>query len=212
MKTDIDEQKATLAERRTEEILRSARRIFAQNGYRCTKIEQIADDLSIGKGTLYRYFTDKKSLFLAVYAQGMIELSKTISAKVDPISNPPEKIAAAVRTYFGFFDKNKELIEIMMQVRSEFKEDYRQIYLERYSDYIVKIQTNLQNGIKMGLFREMDVEKTADTISATLQGVLQGFYIREFSEVKSDIESSAESLIERAEAVTSLLLNGLFKK
>ena len=95
-----------------------------------------------------------------------------------------------------------------MQVRSEFKEDYRRVSLALYADYIVRIQDNLRNGIKMGNFRDLDVEKTAETISATLHGVLQSFYIREFSSEGQQ----KQSLTDRTEAVTALLLEGLLKR
>ena len=233
MNTDTEEnRKAQLVKRRKEQILAAASRIFAQNGFRRTKIEEIADYLTVGKGTLYKYFKDKKSLFLAVFEQGISRLRQAIGTKVEPITDPPQKIAAAVRTYFEFFDNNRELIEIMMQVRSEFKDDYRRIFLAIYGDYIVKIQENLRNGIKSGIFRQLDVEKTAEAISATLQGVLQSFYVRQFgpetpivdAEKSVSVDSDylkdnkaarrppqqRELLADRADAVTKLLLQGLF--
>ena len=210
MSVDIEDKKAQLVHRREEEILAAAKRIFAQNGFRRTKIDQIAEELNVGKGTIYRYFKDKKSLFLAVFEQGMARLSQTIKDNVAPITNPQIKVATAVRTYFEFFENDRQLIEILMQVRSEFKDDYRRVFLTLYSDYIVRIQENLRNGVKMGVFRELDVEKTAEAMSAALQGVLQGFYIREFGQ---EIETSnPEKLTNRTEAVTALLLEGLLKR
>lgn len=220
MQADIEseDKKAVLIHERKEQILAAAKVIFAQNGYRCTKIEQISDYLNIGKGTIYRYFDDKKSLFLAVFEHGMKQMHTRIRILVEPISDPSLKIAAAVKNYFEFFDNDQELIEIQMQVRSEFKEEFKQSYIALYSDYIVKIQENLLNGINMGVFREeMDVEKTAETISATLQGVLQSFYVREFEIGKQGDEKSADGgekqrLRSRTDAVTALLLGGILKR
>jgi len=210
MSVDTEDKKAQLVHHREEEILAAAKRIFAQNGFRRTKIDQIAEELNVGKGTIYRYFKDKKSLFLAVFEQGMASLSQTIKDNVAPITDPQIKVAAAVRTYFEFFENDRQLIEILMQVRSEFKDDYRRVFLALYSDYIIRIQENLRNGVKIGVFRELDVEKTAEAMSAALQGVLQGFYIREFGQ---EIETSnPEKLTNRTEAVTALLLEGLLKR
>lgn len=234
MNTDAENKKVQLVEQRNEQILAAAKRIFAQNGFRCTKIDQIAEFLNVGKGTLYRYFKDKRSLFLAVFEQGVGRLLKTIKANVEPITDPRCKLATAVKTYFEFFENDRELIEIIMQVRSEFKDDYRRVFLATYSDYIVKIQENLRTGIRTGVFRELDIEKTAEAISATLQGVLQSFYVREFGPekmiTKTEKEVAAsynsieldngfsqpgqkkESLTDRTEAVTALLLEGLLKR
>jgi AcrR family transcriptional regulator len=206
----IEDKKTQLVHRREEEILAAAKRIFAQNGFRRTKIDQLAEELNVGKGTIYRYFEDKKSLFLAVFEHGMAQLQEKFRANVHSITDPQTKVETAVRTYFGFFDNDRELIEILMQVRSEFKDEYRRVFLAMYSDYIVRIQENLRNGIKMGVFRDLDVEKTAEAMSAVLQGVLQSFYVREFG---PEIETSnPEKLTNRTEAVTALLLEGLLKR
>ena len=219
MNNQNNEKKANLINFRKDQILAAAKRIFAQKGFRRTKIDEIAEYLNLGKGTLYRYFKDKKSLFLAIFEQGLSELRQTIFDNVEPITDPRERIVAAVKTYFSFFDNDREHIEIMMQVRSEFKEDYWRISMAVYSDYIVRIQENLRKGIKIGVFRELDIEKTAEAISATLQGTLQGFYVREFAADSAvpDDKSAAGSasqkqlLTDRTEAVTKLLLSGLLK-
>jgi AcrR family transcriptional regulator len=236
MNTDTEDKKAQLIKHRREQILTAASHIFAQNGFRRTRIEEIAYYLTVGKGTLYKYFKDKKSLFLAVFEQGVSHLRQAISTNVEPITDPQRKIAAAVRTYFEFFDNNRELVEIMMQVRSEFKDDYRRIFLATYGDYIVKIQENLRNGIKSGVFRQLDVEKTAEAMSATLQGLLQSFYVRQFGPETETLSVDAEKptpansgylkgnqaerqpgwqrelLTDRIDAVTELFLEGCLLK
>jgi hypothetical protein len=116
--------------------------------------------------------------------------------------------------YFAFFDADKELIEITMQVRSEFKDDYSRLFMALHNNYIVKIQENLRNGISTGIFRELDVERTAEAMSATLQGVLQTFYIKEFkgdSIAQGPVEQRV-SLSGMAEAVTTLLVEGVLKR
>ena len=200
----MDDKKAQLVEKRHEQILTAAKHLFARNGFRRTQIDDIANSITIGKGTIYRYFKDKKSLFLAVFEQGIACLRLAMDS-IYSIADPRQRIAAAVKTYFEFFDNDREFIELMMQVRSEFKDDYRRIFLAVYSDYIVKIQNDLSAGVQMGVFREMNVEKTADAISAALQGILQSFYIREFG-------SGTESLTDKTNAVTALLLDGLLKR
>ena len=124
--------KAQLFEKRCREIIDAARHVFAGKGFRCTKIDDIAAYLTVGKGTIYRYFNDKEALFIEVYEDGMRQLRDTVQSRVDPVANPADKIRSAVKTYFEFFDANPELVEISMQVRSEFKDDYQRVFLELY--------------------------------------------------------------------------------
>lgn len=229
--SDMEKKKAELTQRRRDEILAAARSIFAQYGYRLTRIDRIADSLSIGKGTIYRYFKDKKALLIAVFEQGIGHLQQTMRSKTKEAPDPAKRVAAAVKTYFEFFEKNRELIEIDMQVRSEFRDEHKQLALILYKDYITRIQNNLREGIEKGIFRPMDVERTAEVISATLQGVLMGFYLRKLApdtkapglekhvatasdDVKYTVADDGSSqkqdlLTDRIGAVTDLLLRGL---
>lgn len=47
-------------------ILASALHVFSRNGYVESKMEDIARDASVNTATVYRHFSDKKTLFLAV--------------------------------------------------------------------------------------------------------------------------------------------------
>jgi AcrR family transcriptional regulator len=186
-------------QQRREQIIAAAKRIFARDGYRRTSIDHIVDDLGVGKGTAYRYFENKKALFLAVFETGMQHLRNTIRSKVDIVEDPDKRIETAIRTFLEFFGKDKELIEIMMQVRSEFRDYYMAYYRQTYSEYIVNIQTTLRQGVEINQFRALDIEKTADAMSDILSGTLQSFYAKQEQGL----------LIDRAEAIIALILNGV---
>jgi AcrR family transcriptional regulator len=52
-----------LGARRRQEILDAAARLFAKHGYSQTDTQVIADELQVGKGTIYRYFPSKGRSF-----------------------------------------------------------------------------------------------------------------------------------------------------
>ncbi|MFB5675080.1 TetR/AcrR family transcriptional regulator [Paenibacillus terreus] len=49
-----------------EKILQSAIRLFAEKGYQATSIQDIADDCSIAKGSLYKHFGSKEELYISI--------------------------------------------------------------------------------------------------------------------------------------------------
>jgi AcrR family transcriptional regulator len=63
-------------------ILDKARIIFEKKGYYETSIEEIAQSLSIGKGTIYRHFGNKLMLFFSVVLN-IFEDSKNVIEKID---------------------------------------------------------------------------------------------------------------------------------
>lgn len=59
---------------RPAEIIEAATEIFIRAGYAAANLDDVARQAGIAKGTLYRYFADKQSLFRAVVQQA-IELN-----------------------------------------------------------------------------------------------------------------------------------------
>src|SRR3972149_4548722 len=54
------------AEVRRDQLLQAALRVFARAGYRSTGTLDIAREAGVGEPTIYRYFADKKDLYLDV--------------------------------------------------------------------------------------------------------------------------------------------------
>src|ERR1700683_1762990 len=73
---------ARLPERRREEILDAAAKLFAQHGYRNTDMEYVAAARDIAKGTIYRYFASKEELFFAAADRGMRRAGDFVDASV----------------------------------------------------------------------------------------------------------------------------------
>jgi AcrR family transcriptional regulator len=51
---------------RTHELLEAALQVFARNGYRNTRLEEVAEAAGVTKGTIYHYFDTKEELLLSV--------------------------------------------------------------------------------------------------------------------------------------------------
>ncbi|MDQ0206843.1 TetR/AcrR family transcriptional regulator [Alkalicoccobacillus murimartini] len=52
---------------RRQDVIESAHQVFSEKGYRAASIQNILDRSSISKGTLYKYFTSKSDIILAVF-------------------------------------------------------------------------------------------------------------------------------------------------
>jgi AcrR family transcriptional regulator len=64
-------------EKKRSEIVRAASKVFAEKGYAAAQIADIAAELGIGHGTVYRYFRDKRHVLDEVidYAIGRVAAS-----------------------------------------------------------------------------------------------------------------------------------------
>jgi AcrR family transcriptional regulator len=54
------------SEARARQILECAKRVFAQRGFHAANISHICEEAGIGRGTLYQYFANKRSVLTAI--------------------------------------------------------------------------------------------------------------------------------------------------
>ncbi|HTR02476.1 MAG TPA: helix-turn-helix domain-containing protein [Thermoanaerobaculia bacterium] len=78
------------AEAKRARILDTSMRQFAERGYHATRIEDVATELSIAKGSVFQHFGSKEGLFLAGYKKAVTSFPAWLEA-------PPEVVAR------GFF-------------------------------------------------------------------------------------------------------------
>lgn len=63
-----------------DRIVTTARKLFAENGYRGTTTAELARCAGVAEGTIYRYFKDKKDLFVACVEPAIREVVRRETA------------------------------------------------------------------------------------------------------------------------------------
>ncbi|HEY9777732.1 MAG TPA: TetR/AcrR family transcriptional regulator [Planktothrix sp.] len=178
---------------REEEILIEATRVFAQNGFRATDVQIIADALGIGKGTIYRSFPTKQALFLACADRAMTRLQESIRGASLDCTDPIELIKAVIRAYLKFFDDNSELLELIIQERSEFKDREKPTYFEHKDRCVQQWLDLFAELIAHGRVRDVDPEQISKFISQQLYGKLFTHY---FTGKKEPLANGADEVID----------------
>jgi AcrR family transcriptional regulator len=57
---------------RPQELLAAALDLFVDRGYAATRLDDVAAQAGVSKGTLYLYFTSKEDLFKAMVRENML--------------------------------------------------------------------------------------------------------------------------------------------
>ena len=161
-----------LHERRREQILDKATRVFAEHGYPNTDVQFIADPLGISKGTVYRYFPSKEQLLLAAVERGVRQLDEAMQRA----TQGPDGVATmveATRAYLAFFESHPDLVELFVQERAEFRGKRKPIYFEHGCEDECRFRTMLEELQAAGRLRaDVPVERVMTVIGDLLYGTV----------------------------------------
>jgi AcrR family transcriptional regulator len=167
--------------------------LFAEHGYTDTDTEMLIKKLQVGKGTLYRYFSSKRELFLAAADRVMRLMRQCIDSSIEDIDEPFERIAVAIRAFLDFFAEHPEYVELLIQERAQFKDRKKPTYFEHREANIKRWQALYQTLIEAGRIRKMPVERITDVISNLLYGTMFTNY---FTGSSKAVEEQARDILD----------------
>ena len=152
---------------REEEILKSAFDVFAAHGYEATRIDDVARQAGIAKGTIYLYFPDKERLFQAVVRT---LIPKQFDAIVNTQSGSPRELLRALLTQMHLNvvrnEKVRAIVRLLVAESGRFPqlaEIYHQEVIVRGMNAIHQV---LMRGVADGSFRKSAVLAFPQIIAA----------------------------------------------
>ncbi len=108
------ERKAREKERRHNEIVDAAERLFFKRGYEHVTMDDIAEEAELSKGTLYLYFKSREDLHYAIVLRGLEILNRLIREVYDPVSSGLENILKMGEAYIRFFREHPDYFKAIM--------------------------------------------------------------------------------------------------
>lgn len=172
--------------RRQEEILEAAAKLFAERGYSEANTQELADLLQVGKGTIYRYFETKQELFLAAVDRVMQQLTEAMDAAIDPIADPLERLAHAIKTYLIYMAEHPEIVELLIQERAQFKDRKKPTYFVYRDASMERRREQVRELIDEGRVRKIPVERFQDVLGNLLYGTMFTNYFTGWSRSPED--------------------------
>lgn len=158
--------------KKAQAILATASLFFARDGYRNTDVQAIADEVGVGKGTIYRYFGNKEALFRATAEGAMKALELTVRPLLTKAGNPLKLIEEVALAYCRFFSQHPHYIEILIQERAEFRGSIPDTHLIYRAKNRALFEGLLSRGISLGLIRPLDVATSTTAFANTLYGTV----------------------------------------
>ena len=186
-----------------ELILDATEQLIARFGYRKMTIDDLAQEVGIGKGSVYLHFSSKEEIALS-HIDRIIDRLKDrlerISAKQEP-ADARLRAMLVERVVFRFDSVQhytQSLNELLAQLRPKLLER-RKRYFEEEANLFARV---IEEGAEAGTFRQSDPLESARTMLIATNSLLPYSLSTQELGKRSEIEK-------RTRGVADMLLNGL---
>jgi AcrR family transcriptional regulator len=192
-----------VSDERKSQILNAAEDVFTQKGFEEARMDDIAGETGLSKGTLYLYFKSKDDLIIAI-------LDRMFQREFRQLENVDQDAETATEAIWKITDLlTKEILGLLRLVpivyqflalafRNKYVQKALKKYINRYLDILVPI---IQRGIDSGEFRQVDAREVAVAMGAMMEGtLLLWVYDKSIVEPEYHIHSGMKLLLEGVQA------------
>lgn len=157
-------------------IFQAAVEVFAESGFDQAKMDDIAQEAGVAKGTIYYHFKSKEELFVGLMNEGMEKLIDCVWRNIGLKQTPKEQLEALIYSQVHFFMQNGKLAKLLLNEAFGTKERQRQ-FRAKIRDYLQLIEKILQAGCERGDFQITYIQEMASAIFGAISvAVLQKLY------------------------------------
>ena len=115
----IQERKQRERERRRQQIIVAAKRVFSARGFSKTTMEDIAREAELSPGTLYLYFKNKDELYASLSLRILQYMNIRLEdVKKEKDSNPEQKIASIKEALYDVYQFDPMILINMFHLQS----------------------------------------------------------------------------------------------
>ncbi len=167
-------QNEEIRQARAEQILETARQIFAKQGFHATRMSDIAKAIGVSQGTLYHYFRSKDELFMALLSIWVERLEDVVKGLPNAPISASNKLRMIVQVGVDFLEADRELLPVMVEFwayalrNPEAAASFRRLLQTMQQSFT----TIIDEGIANGEFRPVDVKTFSTLPMAVLDGMV----------------------------------------
>lgn len=174
----IQERKEREKERRRQQIMVAAKRVFSEKGFSKATMEDIAQEAELSPGTLYLYFKNKEEL----YASLSLRILQYLLLRIEHVnavkgSGPDEKLKQLMEAMYDVYEFDPLTIINMFHLQSsETLKNLSPQLLSEIKDLSGKsmgaISQIFRDGVDQGVFISRHPVALADTFWSVFSGVI----------------------------------------
>ncbi|MEQ8200340.1 MAG: TetR/AcrR family transcriptional regulator [Syntrophomonadaceae bacterium] len=153
-------------------IMDAAIQVFSRKGYHHSKMEEIAVEAGIGKGTIYEYFPSKLQLLQEIMEQSYYLYERSLESVIAPDVSLEEKLEALIRGHLQFCQNNQDLTRIIFLETDVIDEELRQWAWDKKLQKEQYLQEIIAQAARRGEIKPMDNQ----LLTIVIGGILMSFW------------------------------------
>jgi AcrR family transcriptional regulator len=183
---------------RHDRILEAASRLFADQGFGKTSVDEIAAAAGVSKGLVYDHYDSKEELLGAVFWRLVAQWDEETLRGADFDENDiPASLGRILHSSIGAVRRNRFLQRILTQHLASLlpqERDNAAAFVRRYCE---QLEAVLAHGVRTGQLRgDLDTAHTAETIWAIHHAMSPGILVLPNGEWRPDADALLQSAID----------------
>ena len=177
-------------------IVQCAAAVFSRREFHEVLTDDIARQLGIGKGTIYRYFRSKDELYLAAIGEGLSGLHVALTAVLQQDAPLERTIETVVRTMVDYFWQRRDFFVLMHQLEPKLKAHERAEWQTRRTQVVSMIRRVLERAGACGQIGRLNARLAVEALFGMIRGV-------------SVYRTESDRREELTQLITSIFLHGV---
>jgi AcrR family transcriptional regulator len=136
-----------------ERLIAAATRLFAENGYENTSVQEIVDAAGVTKGAMYHYFAAKDDLLYSIYHRLLALQTERLRRIVGGPGGPEERLRAAAVDVLETSSDHLDELTVFFRSMHLLPEGSRKAVRAERRDYHECFRAVVEEGQREGIFR-----------------------------------------------------------
>jgi AcrR family transcriptional regulator len=161
----------------TEAILDAAIGQFSRFGFKKTRLSDIAATLDISAAALFRYFPDKRALYDAAAARGLMRWQNAAFSTVTEAADPIAALVSLAHASFDYLSRDPEFAAMLRNdpgIFPLFSGDHFEAVNDASKEMIRRL---IERGQESGLFRPVNIDRVSYLLFSVYKMFIVGGYI-----------------------------------
>lgn len=176
----MSETREALRESRERDLVAATRRLFDERGFRDAPVEEIAKQVGIARGLIYRQFSSKDELYVLTVTDYLAELAGKLDAASRGAADPAQRLERIATAFAAFCERYPAFLDSSMALMHDPAERLQASVSESVwvrlgsgmADCIDQVAAVLRSGAEAGVFEVADPDYAANLLWTQTLGAM----------------------------------------